>query len=147
MTDSELKFGHVKTISNEIRSGHSTAHWKDIRTIFDFHEDFKYRKPQQPAHIKLFAEKVKLVKETEYHSIINRICRWFLATKRHLLWACDISSRSLRSLFFMSRRALGQKTSSSTSFQPKQWVTHPKSKITESQHPTAINSRSHKHRF
>ncbi|KAK3411403.1 hypothetical protein EUGRSUZ_I00180 [Eucalyptus grandis] len=68
MTDSGLNFGHVKTISNEIQSGHSIAHWKDIRTIFDFHEDFEHRKPQQPAHIKSFAQKVRSAKETEYQS-------------------------------------------------------------------------------
>ncbi|KAK3436977.1 hypothetical protein EUGRSUZ_C01541 [Eucalyptus grandis] len=67
-TDSGLNFGHMKTIPNEIQSGHSTAHWKDIRTVFDFHEDFEHKKPQPPAHIKLFAQKVRSAKETEYIS-------------------------------------------------------------------------------
>ncbi|KAK3419649.1 hypothetical protein EUGRSUZ_G00327 [Eucalyptus grandis] len=67
-TDSGLNFGHVKIISNEIQSGHSIAHWKYIRTIFYFHEYFEHRKPQQPAHIKSFAQKVRSAKETEYIS-------------------------------------------------------------------------------
>ncbi|KAK3415975.1 hypothetical protein EUGRSUZ_H01311 [Eucalyptus grandis] len=82
-TDSGLNFGHVKIISNEIQSGHSIAHWKDIRTIFDFHEDFEHRKPQQPAHIKSFAQKVRSVKRNRISEQNNYLIPQYSTIMKH----------------------------------------------------------------